>query len=423
MSVKMYAKQTFKYLREPSILGSSYYFLGLAIQKATIFLLVPLWIKKIGQSGYSDYALILSIVQICGCLSSLGIPQIIIPIWYQHDAPKQIFRTSILMLLFLSVVTAPPIFYIFQSVLGSQLVESSPGLVGVMVVIMAGMYNISAIYIALARINRLEITYLISSTIGLVSQIVGLQMSRTTVQPAFVDIVYYQTAATVVSIILMVKFLGTGEAPKFPINFLRDACYLVRNSLPMCGYSIFVLYVMAIDKWVFKTYFPNHIFSSYVIDYQFAFAIMIVPSAISIRLTPKVSEMISQRRYQDLAKLEKTMVGLTIAGSVALAAVIYIYAYLTGINLTFGYWIIAFGFVIEGIYVVVSNRILGTMKFNHLLIILLSGAISITLNLFISISLESPLLAYISTTIYSVTILVIALGVIGFGLTDLGEGR
>src|SRR2546421_4451313 len=74
-------------------LENRYFLLGLALQKGTPVLILPLTIAAVGAQVYADYVLLFSLVQVIAIGSSLSLAQALIPFWYGNPEKGKLVGT------------------------------------------------------------------------------------------------------------------------------------------------------------------------------------------------------------------------------------------------------------------------------------------------------------------------------------------
>jgi O-antigen/teichoic acid export membrane protein len=213
-------------------------------------------------------------------------------------------------------------------------------------------------------------------------------------------LILIQTVSVLVAAIVLF-----GRQPLAMLRFdwptLRHECRpLLRFSLPLGGYTLLVLFSMGLDKWMARIWFPRDIFNTYVIDYQYAFAMVFVPTAINLYNGPRVSAYVARGQWDLLAQEERRAARLAVVGCLAVAVLMYAYAWASGLALSNGYWLLVVGFLFEGLYILRTNRLMAQLRSFRMLFISASGIAVYVILLALAAVSGNRLLLYLAVPAY-----------------------
>jgi hypothetical protein len=90
------------------LLENRYFLLGLALQKGTPILILPLTVAAVGVKVYADYVLLFSLVQVVAVLGSLCVAQALIPFWYGYSEKGNLVSTLSVTMLGLQALFSIP---------------------------------------------------------------------------------------------------------------------------------------------------------------------------------------------------------------------------------------------------------------------------------------------------------------------------
>jgi hypothetical protein len=142
---------------------------------------------------------------------------------------------------------------------------------------------------------------------------------------------------------------------------------ILSQSSLLAAYTLVTLVAMSIDKWAAKGWFPLSVYNAYAIDYQAAFTMMFVPTAINLYNGPALSRLtaagdaVAVKREMARARIVSTV------GAAAVALAMAAYGWITHLGLTRGFWILAVGFLFESNFIVMSNRLMAMLRPGQLL--------------------------------------------------------
>lgn len=377
-----------------------YYVLGLALQKGLPILVVPLIVAAFGRDVFGEYVLLYTVVQIYGNVSAVAVPQTVVPVWFRQADPSKFIGLCCALVLGLSAA--------FGVIAGAILYLVSPDLTlsvpiaetGGWVICFALFYNLNQLAVGIARSEDRQRHFFWASVLGGVVLVAGILTAQRLGYPGLRGLLIAQMLSVAIATLVL---LGRRILIIFKIDVVTlraQTVPLLRFSLPLAGYSLLVLLSMSIDKWMASAWFPREVFNAYVLEFQFAFAMMFIPTAISLYSGSRVSALVTAGDHAGLKQEERRARGLTLLGSIGVAVMMFCYAWVTGLPLGPGYWILALGFVFEGQYVIRSNRLMAEMRSTRLLMTTLGSVLLYALLLLAAGLSGSVMLLYASPPLY-----------------------
>jgi O-antigen/teichoic acid export membrane protein len=386
--------------------GMRYYVIGLALQKGLPAAILPLLVAVFGRDVFATYVLFYATVQIYGTLTGLGLPLAIVPLWHASKS-----RTRFVAQCCKLVVVA-------AGAVGATLLLASmfwPGpIIGNLgapetigwLTVFALLYNLNLISLGVARSEGRDLTFLLSSVLGAVILLGGLALAWVNGWTGTRTLFCLQIASVAGTALALfgrhvrAYAVGWGETP----NLLEGA---VAQTRPLVANALLLLLAMSLDKWTAKAFFATDVFQAYVIDYQSAFTVMFVPTAVAINIGPKLSAAYSAGDFDRMDHDVRIARLLTFSGSLTIAVLMYSYSAIAGLHLTTGYWVLASAFLIEGQYAISSNRVMAERRFVRLFT---STAIGVAI--FSSILIAAGLMAssellYLGVPAYEIAMLVL----------------
>jgi len=298
-----------------------YYGLGMAVQKGTPFLILPVLLHFYGDHTYASYVLFYTTVQIFGVLCSLAIPSSTVVFWYRRDDKRQFLVTYFLLLsgalLAAGTLCAIPLFYIYKSSLKSaQPVEMV--LLGLAFV---GLYDFNQYFVSLYRA-------MYSSKQFFVAQIIGAIVLLSVAIPLHPSAPLSRLIlAFLSSLLIQDLYLMYGVIPLLKHGTWNDfdptlASSVLQFSLPLIIYNCTSLLIYWIDKYMIALYFDPISFSKFVVTFQFAFAQTMISQLFALYNFPRICQLVAEGNYPALRMVIRTynllMLVLGIAYSVAI---------------------------------------------------------------------------------------------------------
>ena len=300
-----------------------YYGLGMAVQKGTPFLILPLLLYFYGDHTYASYVLFYTTVQIFGVLCSLAIPSSTVVFWYRRDDKRQFLVTYFLLLsgAFLAAGTlcAVPLYYIYKSSLkGAQPVEIV--LLGLAFI---GLYNFNQYFVSLYRAMYSSKQFFIAQIIG-AAVLLGVAIPPHPLGPLSRLIL-----AFLLSLLVQDLYLLYGVVPLFKHGTWRDfdptlASSALQFSLPLILYNSIALLIYWIDKYMVALYFDPFSFSKFVVTFQFAFAQTMISQLFSLYNFPRICQLVAEGNYPALRMVIRTYNLLMLVLGIAYSVIILI---------------------------------------------------------------------------------------------------
>jgi len=300
-----------------------YYGLGMAVQKGTPFLILPLLLYFYGDHTYASYVLFYTTVQIFGVLCSLAIPSSTVVFWYRRDDKRRFLVTYFLLLsgAFLAAGTlcSVPLYYIYKSSIKSaQPVEMV--LLGLAFV---GLYNFNQYFVSLYRA-------MYSSKQFFIAQIIGAAVLLGMVIPRHPSATLSRLIlAFLLSLLIQDLYLLYGVIPLLKHGTWRDfdltlASSVLQFSLPLIIYNSIALLIYWIDKYMVDLYFDPVSFSKFVVTFQFAFAQSMIGQLFSLYNFPRICQLVAEGNYPELRLVIRTYNLLMVVLGIAYSVVILI---------------------------------------------------------------------------------------------------
>jgi O-antigen/teichoic acid export membrane protein len=304
-----------------------YYGLGMAVQKGTPFLILPLLLYFYGDHTYASYVLFYTTVQIFGVLCSLAIPSSTVVFWYQRDDKRQFLVTYFLLLsgAFLAAGTlcAVPLYYIYKSSLKS----APPVEIVLLGLAFIGLYNFNQYFVSLYRA-------MYSSKQFFIAQIIGAVVLLGMVIPRYPSAALsHLILAFILSLLVQNLYLLYGVLPLLARGRWRDFDpSLARNvlsfSMPLVIYNSITLLIYWIDKFMVSMYFDPVSFSKFVVTFQFAFAQAMISQLFALYNFPRICELVTEGNYSALRTVIRTYNLLMLVLGISYAvAILFAHAY------------------------------------------------------------------------------------------------
>lgn len=349
-----------------------YYTAALIAQKGTMILILPFLLLVFSRSDYANYVIFYSAIQIIGTISGLGVPLAFIAFWRSDannlDLIIQSIRLSVLSSLIVGVIIFLGILTVDQTIIARYHISE----LALVFVIFLIIYNVNIIALGYARSADRSIAYLISSVMGAFVLIFGIYIVSFLKNPDLHDLIIIQiTSLSFMTIVLFGKISKSMISNSFKSR--NSFTEIFKTARPLAINTLVLLTVMSVDKWMSKFFFPEDLFSQYVIDYQAAFAIMFVPAAIGTYLGPRITLDNIERNFDGVQSEVFSSRLLCFLGCAMMSIVMYGYAFVFELGLSNGYWFLVFALIIEGQNSISSLRVMMQRKFSSLLFITMLG--------------------------------------------------
>jgi O-antigen/teichoic acid export membrane protein len=378
-----------------------YFALALVAQKGLPILALPWIVNIFGRGTYADYVLLYTVVQIYANVSVAAVPQAILPLWYRQKDPVGFAANAHAFVAAVSLVLGGLIWLLartaeasgWRSPIGIPLPAAA-----IATVCYAYLYNVNQLGLAVARARDRGDRYMWSAVAAGLVLLGGLALAETAGATKLVDLLGVQMVALFAAgVILVDREMLRGSLRKAARTELR---ILMRQSVPMSGYALVVLLVMTIDKWVARISFPSPTFSAYVIDYQSAFTMMFVPVAVNLHNGARISALTAGGDHEGLRREVRSARLVCSVGAIAVAIAMALYASITNLRLTPGYWMLAAGFLLESNYMISSNQVMAQLRAAQLLKTAVGGLALYAAILALAALSHSVTLLYAATPAY-----------------------
>lgn len=395
-------------LTSSAIYRNRLYVFGLALQKGLPVLIVPVIVSVFGLPAYGEYALLFTLVQIYANLSSVAVTQVLVPMWFRQPDPGEFVQRVASLLLVLALAASPlgVAALMLGSATGFELL--SPLQQTGWVLLFAFVYNLNALALAVVRAREQRGRFFWSVAIGAGVLLGLIGLAFLVPEAALAHLILAQILALAVATAVMLRGDLGGL---FSLSMMRAPATwrpVLQLSAPLCIYTLVVLYAMSVDKWIVKLWFSGAQFGSYVLDYQFAFALMFVPMAIGLHNGPRVSALVAAGSFDLLELEDRKMRRFTLIGSAGIAVIMFAYGRLTHLALTPGYWLLVAGFLCEGLYMLNSNRLMAELQTKRLLGPALLAALLLTGALALAAAVGSIELVYLASPVYFICLFTIS---------------
>jgi O-antigen/teichoic acid export membrane protein len=349
--------------------SNRYFLFGLALQKGTPILLLPLFVAVFGAAAYSDYVLFYAIVQVLALISSLGLAHAVIPFWYEQGDKGGYLGALAGLLLGLSVVVGVPLAILISLVVPGATAAGAWWSV-VISVVFAVIYNLNTVGLNVIRVEQRQRVFF---GVTLVS---SLLMAATVVVLRLVPGAGLRSLIVVNAAILALQTVGyflscpAGRHIHFrQVDWKSFGRKLLTFSLPLTVYIAFALAAQVGDKWIVNARFPQPIFVQYVLDFQFAFTVSLVSVVVGMYNTQRVCQLIHEGEQRLLRSNTLGNYGLSAIGSIAAAVAAFAYASVTHIHLSRGFWALVAAFTVNNLYGVNSNLLTSQKRSRTLAVI------------------------------------------------------
>jgi len=340
-----------------------YYGLGMAVQKGTPFLILPVLLYFYGDHTYASYVLFYTTVQIFGVLCSLAIPSSTVVFWYRRDDKRQFLVTYFLLLsgafLAAGALCTIPMYYIYKSSL-----KSTPPLEMVLLgLAFVALYNFNQYFISLYRAMYSSKQFFIAQIIG-AAVLLGVAIPLHPLAPLSRLIL-----AFLLSLLIQDLYLLYGVIPLLKTGTWRDfdltlASSVLQFSLPLIIYNSIVLLIFWIDKYMVALYFDPASFSIFVVTFQFAFAQAMISQLFALYNFPRICQLVSEGNYSSLRTVVRTynllilVLGITYSAAILIA---HAYFHIFHISVS-GFIILSLAFLLSNLSTTYLNVLYAHIK-------------------------------------------------------------
>jgi O-antigen/teichoic acid export membrane protein len=340
-----------------------YYGLGMAIQKGTPFLILPVLLYFYGDHTYASYVLFYTTVQIFGVLCSLAIPSSTVVFWYRRDDKRRFLITYFLLLsgAFLAAGTlcAVPLYYIYKSSLKS----APPAEIVLLGLAFIGLYNFNQYFVSLYRAMYSSKQFFIAQIIG-AAVLLGMAIPLHPSAPLSRLILAFLS-----SLLIQDLYLLYGVIPLLKHSTWYDfdpilARSVLHFSLPLIIYNSMALLIYWIDKYMVDLFFDPASFSKFVVTFQFAFAQAMISQLFALYNFPRICQLVAEGNYSTLRTVVRSynllMVVLGIAYSIAIL-ITHVYFHMFHISVP-GFIILSLAFLFSNLSTTYLNVLYAHIK-------------------------------------------------------------
>jgi O-antigen/teichoic acid export membrane protein len=326
-----------------------YYGLGMAVQKGTPFLILPLLIYFYGDHTYASYVLFYTTVQIFGVFCSLAIPSSTVVFWYRRENKQEFLVTYFLLLsgafLVGAAVCIAPMYFVYKiSVKTAQPLEMA--LLGVAFV---GLYTFNQYFVSLYRATYSSKKFFIAQIIGAIALLaVAIPFHPL---PLLSRLIWAFLVSLLVQdlylLYVVVPLLKGATWHDFDLSLARS---VLAFSLPLVIYNSITLLIYWIDKFMVSMFFDPDSFSKFVVTFQFAFAQAMISQLFALYNFPRICELVAEGNYASLRMVIRTYNLLMLVLGIAYSAAILIaHAYFHVFHISVS------GFIILSLAFLLSN--------------------------------------------------------------------
>ncbi|MFM9829164.1 MAG: hypothetical protein ACKVOB_10550 [Sphingomonas sp.] len=382
-----------------------YYAVGLALQKGLAIALLPLIVLIFGRETFSNYALLMSTVQLYGTVSGLGVPLAVLPLWFRSPDPLAAVRMMLGIVAMVAALAAA-LLCLIGVFLGRDVVHGvSAAEAALWIAAVALLYNVNLIAFSVARSQGRQMAFVLANVFGGLVLLVGLFAAYLFQVVSLRALTLAQMAALAACSVPLLGLQIVRARGVISPGFREQATALMRFSVPLMTNSVLLLLAMNVDKWAALAFFTKAEFSSYIIDYQMGFAILFVPAVVALHYGPIFAALVADGNEAALAREERQAQKVVVAGWAVIAVIAYCYALLTGLKLTPGYWVLSLTFLFQGLYLIKSNQLMAQMRSARLFFASMVSLIFFSAILLIAGKLHSLPLLYGAYPLYDALLL------------------
>jgi O-antigen/teichoic acid export membrane protein len=346
-----------------------YYGLGMAVQKGTPFLILPLLLYFYGDHTYASYVLFYTTVQIFGVLCSLAIPSSTVVFWYRRDDKRQFLITYFLLLsgVFLAAGTlcVVPLYYIYRSSL-----KSAPPVEMVLLgLAFVGLYSFNQYFVSLYRAMYSSRAFFFAQIIGSIALLAVAIPFHT------LPVLSHLILAFILSLLVQNLYLLYGVLPLLARGRWRDfdpslAKNVLSFSLPLVIYNSISLLIYWIDKFMVSMYFDPVSFSKFVVTFQFAFAQAMISQLFALYNFPRICELVTEGNYSALRTVIRTYNLLMLVLGISYAvAILFAHAYFHIFRISVsGFLILSLAFLLSNLSTTYLNVLYALIKTRRIVV-------------------------------------------------------
>ncbi|MGA7802796.1 MAG: hypothetical protein WCC36_18510 [Gammaproteobacteria bacterium] len=342
-------------LLKSDLVANRYYAFGLAVQKGTPFLVVPLVIWAFGAQAYANYVLTFAAAQLVAMAMSLGTTNSLVVFWYRYEDKNKYLRSLLLLIGALGITIGLAVFglLITTSILPRQVI---PHLLWAgLIVVYAAIYNWNVVGLSLIRVTERSRQYFLAVVLTSITLLVLIVAISRVAQGSVVLVAIYMGVLALQSMLFMVVVPTRISEPGLVAEYRKFMRQIFGYSIPVVGYTLVSLSVFTIDKWVIKGSYTNSEFTQYVLNFQFAFAANIVSVVLGMYLLPTFCRLVESQDLEVLGRKVQSHYALSVLGTIVVGTGMYGYGRITGVHLTEAFWILVGAFGIANLFTVNVN--------------------------------------------------------------------
>jgi O-antigen/teichoic acid export membrane protein len=340
-----------------------YYGLGMAVQKGTPFLILPLLIYLYGDHTYASYVLFYTTVQIFGVFCSLAIPSSTVVFWYRQENKPRFLVTYLLLLsgVFLAgaVVCIVPMYFVYKS----SMKNAEPIDLALLGLAFVGLYIFNQYFVSLYRATYSSKAFFYAQIIGAIALLAAAIPFHT------LPVLSHLILAFILSLLVQDLYLLYGVLPLLAGGRWRDFDFsLARNvlsfSMPLVIYNSITLLIYWIDKFMVNMYFDPVSFSKFVVTFQFAFAQAMISQLFALYNFPRICELVAEGNYSALRTVIRTYnLLMLVLGISYAAAILFAHAYFHIFRISVsGFLILSLAFLLSNLSTTYLNALYAHIK-------------------------------------------------------------
>jgi len=390
------------------LVKNRYFVLGSVIGKGVSILALPLIIANFGSHNYALYVLMYTYVQVTALVSILGLNNALIPLWMDHERKDEFLALLLTLTIVISVIGFVPIAAILfvQAPLSKGV--SNPVVATGLILCYAFVYNLFVIGQGLLRVQSKQLSFFWT---GVASALLFVTLLLTFRDATDTGVITLALIHIVTLLFQVAMFFVFSDVP-FRLRFAwrvwaPPSKAILRFSVPLAAYMLVSNIPYVVDKWIIHDSFPTDVFTTYTLNFQFAFAISIIGSIINVYNSPRICELYRRADAEGLKRNLMTNYVIVLLGTVGLGLVLYVYGLMTNVLLTEGYWVLAVTFGFVNVFALNTSFLIAEKRTILLGTIGLAGATSLVAMLMLAAAYEAPRWIYLSQLVCN-TLLAVA---------------
>lgn len=379
------------------IIKNRYFVLGSVIGKGVSILALPLIILYFGAHTFALYVLIYSYVQFISLVSILGANNALIPFWLEYEKKEEFLTLLVGLTAAMSAIFYLPIAGLLYYFAPLSADISHPLLTIGLILVYAFVYNLFVIGQALLRVESKQLSYLLVGFASAVLFFTLLLVFRNTTRNGVIVLTLINIAALLFQVILSFKLSDVS----FRFGALKHkwatlSRRILKFSAPLTAYMLVGSIPSIVDKWIVHKSFPMTVFAAYTLNFQFAFAVNIISNVINIYNSPRVCALYHVGDAEGLSGNLKTNYILVVLGTGGIGLASFVYASITDISLTVGYWVLVAAFGCGNIFALNTSFIIAEKRTILLGLIGLMGVVVFVAMMIFAVVYDVPFWIYLS---------------------------